>query len=99
MRSSACGVASGSADMAPFNYNRATNLGGLFYLLAETPNLGCLLNAVEEVLDLEDMPEATIDRWEEGSAPLDKIAQAFALGPPAKVLVDRLSNFCGRPAR
>ena len=79
MRSSACGVASGSVDMAPFNDNRATNLGGFFYPLAETPNLGCLLKAVEDVLDLEDMPEATIDRWEEGSAPLDTIAQAFAL--------------------
>jgi hypothetical protein len=25
------------------------------------------------------MPEASIDSWEDGSAPLDKIAQAFAL--------------------
>ena len=37
------------------------------------------VGAVEEVLDLEDMPQATIDRWEEGSALLNKIAQAFAL--------------------
>lgn len=37
------------------------------------------MDAVEEVLNVEDMPDAPIDRWEEGSAPLDKIRQAFAL--------------------
>ena len=46
---------------------------------AEAKQIMAAVDAVEEVLDLEDMPEATIDRWEEGSAPLDKIAQAFAL--------------------
>ena len=46
---------------------------------AEAKQIMAAVDAVEEVLGLEDMPEATIDRWEEGSAPLDKIAQAFAL--------------------
>ena len=46
---------------------------------AEAKQIMAAVDAVEEVLGLEDMPEATIDRWEDGSAPLDKIAQAFAL--------------------
>jgi hypothetical protein len=43
-------------------------LGGFFLTFDAAAELG-----------LEGMSEARIDRWEEGSAPLDKIAQAFAL--------------------
>ena len=32
---------------------------------AEAKQIMAAVDAVEEVLDLEDMPEATIDRWEE----------------------------------
>ena len=46
---------------------------------SEAKQIMAAVDAVEDVLELEDMPEASIDRWEDGSAPLDKIAQAFAL--------------------
>ena len=66
---------------------------------AEAKQIMAAVDAVEEVLGLEDMPEATIDRWEEGSTPHSTRTGLCALGPPAKVFVDRLSNLCGRLAR
>ena len=46
---------------------------------AEAKQIMAGVDAVEEVLDVEDMPDAPIDRWDEGSAPLDNIRQAFAV--------------------
>lgn len=46
---------------------------------AEAKQIIEAVDEVEDILELDDMPEASIDSWEDGSAPLDKIAQAFAL--------------------
>ena len=46
---------------------------------AEAKQIMAAVDAVEDVLALDEMPEDTIERWENGSRPFDKIAQAFAL--------------------
>ena len=46
---------------------------------AEAKQIVAAVGEVEDVLDLEDMPESTLERWEEGERSLGKIEQAFAL--------------------
>ena len=46
---------------------------------AEAKQIVAAVGEVEDVLDLEDMPESTLERWEEGERSLGKMEQAFAL--------------------
>jgi hypothetical protein len=46
---------------------------------AEAKQIMAAVAEVEDILDLEEMPESTLETWEEGVRSIDKIEQAFAL--------------------
>ena len=46
---------------------------------AEAKQIMAAVAEIEDILDLEEMPESTLESWEEGVRSIDKIEQAFAL--------------------
>ena len=46
---------------------------------AEAKQIMAAVAEVEDVLELEEMPESVLEAWDDGSRSIDKIEQAFAL--------------------
>ena len=46
---------------------------------AEAKQIMAAVAEVEDILELEEMPESLLEAWDDGSRSIDKIEQAFAL--------------------